>query len=554
LGSDSHTISRRRLIQLTAIAAAAAACTPVAPGQSPAPGAAARKGGIIRASTLGGLPKVLHPYVEPEGYTGPFVSSMTLMWASLVSIDYDKLEYRADPRGDLAKEMPKISADGKTFTFTLRDDIKWSDGKPITSADFLFAWQNASKQDNNWVGFDTTIDRIESFKTPDAKTVEITLKDKLARFLALNIVAAMVPVPKHIWEGKPWLDAVANPEVLKPSVVPGPYIAKELGAESHVYARNPNWWGKQPNLDGITYLNANPNTVLELLSTKQVEWAESFPPAQYEQATKIAHVNVYKWTGASGTYRCMQFNLARPNMKEKKFREALARSLRREDFIQFESGLAVPQYGFYTQGNKWRFDGAERYDFDLNKAKQVLQEAGYKLDGAVLKAPDGTPVKIEILYPTTSAPRAKMAPYAQQQWKQLGIDTVVTGLEFNAFVDKYQRQKDFDVVLSAFGATLDPDGSKSQFTTGGSQNAGGYSNKRVDQLFEDGAKEQDDVKRKAIYDELQKIAMDDLPQFFTTTLELFTAFDKKVKEVVPLKGGDILQENNAQFLDWWITE
>jgi peptide/nickel transport system substrate-binding protein len=554
LGIDSHTISRRRLIQLTAIAAAAAACQPIAPGQSASPGAAARKGGVIRASTLGGLPKVLHPYVESEGYTGPYVSAQTLMWASLVTVDYDKLEYRADPRGDLAKEMPKISADGKTFTFTLRDDIKWSDGKPITSADFLFAWQNASKKDNNWVGFDTTIDRIETFKTPDAKTVEITLKDKLARFLALNIVAAMTPVPKHIWEGKPWLDAVANPEVLKPSVVPGPYIAKELGAESHSYTRNPNWWGKQPNLDGITYLNANPNTVLELLSTKQVQWAESFPPAQYEQATKIEHVNVYKWTGASGTYRCMQFNLARPNMSEKKFREALARSMKREDFIQFENNLAVPQYGFYTQGNKWRFDGAERYDYDLNKAKQLLTDAGYKLDGAVLKDKDGKAVKIEVLYPTTSQPRAKMSAYAQQQWKQLGIETVVTGLEFNAFVDKYQRQKDFDVVMSAFGATLDPDGAKSQFVTDGSQNASGYSNKRVDQLFEDGAKEQDDAKRKTIYDELQKIAMDDLSQYFMTTLEVFTAFDKRVKEVVPLKGGDILQENNAQFLDWWITE
>ena len=550
------TLTRRRLIQMSAVTAAAVACQPVAPAspsESAAPTSAARKGGTLRTSTLGGLPKVLHPYPEPQNNTTPAADANNLIWANLLSIDYDKtLDWRADPKRDLAKDLPKISADGKTFTFTLRDDIKWSDGKPITSADFQFAWDQASKKENNWVSLTTVVDRIASFKTPDTKTVEVTLKEQLARFLALNIAAAISPMPRQVWEGKPWLDAAANPEVLKPSVVPGPYVIKEITAERATYARNPSWWGKAPNLDEVSFIGANPNTVLELLNTKQVEWAQSFPPAQYAQAKTIPHATVYEWSGATGSYRVMQFNLDRPNIKDKKFREALARSIRRDDLLQFEENLAVPQYGFYTNGSKWKFDGAEKYDFDLAKAKQLLTDAGYKLDAGVLKDSAGKAVKIDVLWPTTSAPRGKIATYAQQQWKQLGIDAVVTGMEFNAFVDRYQRQRDFDIAMGSFSAGLDPDGVTSQIQTGGSQNANGYSNKRVDELLPLGAKEQDDAKRKTIYDEIQKIVMDDLANYYMITLKNFTAFDKKVKDIVPFKGGDILRQNNLQVIDWWL--
>lgn len=560
MDTSPRALSRRRLIQVTAVTLAAAACQSVAPPVSSSPTvqpsatAAARKGGTLRTSTLGGLPKVLHPYPEAQNYTTPWSDSNVLTWAGLISVDYDKLDYVANPQKDLAKELPKISADGKTFTFTLRDDIKWSDGKPITSADFLFAWQQASKKENNYVGYTDLLARIESYKTPDAKTIEVTLKEKLARFLALGQAADISPVPKHIWEGKPWLDAAANPEVLKPSVVPGPYMIKEITAERATYARNPQWWGKSPNLDEVTFVGASPNTVLELLNTKQVDWAQSFPPAQYAQAKTIPHAAVFEWSGATGSYRVMQFNLARPNIKDKKFREALARSIRREDLLQFEENLAVPQYGFYTQGNKWRFDGAEKYEYDIAKAKQLLVDAGYKLEAGVLKAPDGKPVKIDVLWPTTSQPRGKIATYAQQQWKQLGIETVVTGMEFNAFVDRYQRQKDFDIAMGSFSSGLDPDGPKQQIVTGGTQNAMGYSNKRVDELLDDGAKEQDDTKRKAIYDEIQKIVMDELPIYNMITLKNFTAFDKKVKDIVPLKGGDIFRQNNRQFMEWWLEQ
>jgi peptide/nickel transport system substrate-binding protein len=197
----------------------------------------------------------------------------------------------------------------------------------------------------------------------------------------------------------------------------------------------------------------------------------------------------------------------------------------------------------------------ERYDFNLDRSRQLLQEAGFKLEGGVLTDQAGQPAKLEILWPTTSAPRGKMATYLQQQWRQLGIDVTVTGLEFNAFGDRSLRLKDFDVSLQTWGQNSpDPDDLKSQFATDGTQNAMGYSNPRVDELFETGAMEQDDARRKQIYDEIQAIVTDEMPQYAMTTLKNVTAFDKRVGGVQPLKGNDILTTNNLQVVDWFIAE
>src|SRR5581483_6234138 len=219
----------RSLYWLASLLLLLASCTSAAsPTQNP--GGASRKGGVLRVATLGGAPKVLHPYPEPQYNTTPLADALTLMESGLIDLNYDTLDYWVNPDYCLAKDMPVISPDGRTFTFTLRDDIKWSDGQPITSADFQFAWDNASKPENDFVGLDD-LERIASFTTPDPKTIVVTLKEPLARFLAMGIAAGIGPVPKHVWEGKPWLDPNGNPEILKPTVVSGPFIPKEISAE-----------------------------------------------------------------------------------------------------------------------------------------------------------------------------------------------------------------------------------------------------------------------------------------------------------------------------------
>jgi peptide/nickel transport system substrate-binding protein len=544
--------------------AIAAACGPAqtAPSPTTAPSgqttaqptaATARQGGTLRISTLGGLTKVFHPYPESQHNTTPHSDAWTLMSSGLIGIDWDKLDYVADQRRHMATALPTVSNGNKTYTFTLRPNLKWSDGRPITAGDFQFAWEQASKRENNWVSYGTVIPRIESFKA-EGMTITVTLKEALARLLALSTVNAIGPVPMHVWQGKSWLDAAANPELLKPTVVNGPFMPKDLGAEQHTFVKNPNWWGKAPNLNEVTFVNASPQTVLELLKTKQVEQAQSFPPAQVKEAKAISHATFYEWAGAVGSYRVMQFNLQRPVLADKKVREALSRAINRADLVQFEDDMAEPQFGLYPNKFGYANSAVEKYDFNMNRAKALLTEAGFTLNGGVLRDKAGQPVKLEILWPTTSQPRGKMATYAQQQWKELGIETTVTGMEFNAMVDRYSRLKDFDIVMGSFSQSgIDPDTINSQYRSDGSQNAGGYNNPRVDELLTQGANELDEAKRKSIYNEIQKLVVDDLPVYPMLTLKTFTIFDKRVTGVVPLKGGDILRQNNLQVLDWSLS-
>src|SRR5262249_14808870 len=148
---------------------------------------------------------------------------------------------------------------------------------------------------------------------------------------------------------------------------------------------------------------------------------------------------------------------------------------------------------------------------------------------------DGQPIKLTVYYPTSSAPRAKIATYMQQQYKELGIALDVRGLDFNAYTDQVQKNKDFDIALGGWGGgSIDPDESaKSLFITGGQQNFTGYSNPQVDQLYQQGSNELDETRRKQIYDQVQAQVVQDMPVYFIYSLESFSPASKKVQGIVP---------------------
>src|SRR5262249_49403692 len=139
----------------TAVPAAAQA----APTSVPASPTTVPSGPLVEAS-LANLSKTLHPYPDASSYTSSWIDVASVVWGGaegsggLLAFDWDTLDYRPA----MAKEMPKVSADGKTFTFTLRDDLKWSDGSPVSVDDFQFAYDQASREENGYVQLDIVQD------------------------------------------------------------------------------------------------------------------------------------------------------------------------------------------------------------------------------------------------------------------------------------------------------------------------------------------------------------------------------------------------------------
>ncbi len=538
--------------------AAPAAASPAA--QAASSGSSA-SGALVRAE-LGSLAKTLHPYPDDSSYTSTWTDIAALIWGGgpggfghggLIMFNWDKLQYEPG----MAKDLPKVSNGGKTYTFTLRDDVKWSDGSPVTVDDFLFAWENASKKENAWVGWDQTQD-VESFKAPDKSTIEVTLKQAKPGDVGLGLANLISPVPSKVWKGKPWNDPTANPEILTPSVVMGPYKIQEFKiAERAVLTAIDTYFYGKPKIQRIEFVPAGqPTVVFEMLRSGKANWVPQLPPALFKDAKADPNINAFNWTAANAGYRLLQFNLARPVFKDKAFREALSRSLNRADMIDVaEEGLGTAQYSFITPANtKWTNPNVEKYDFDVAKAKQLLEQAGYKKQGDKLIGKDGQPVKIQVIYPTTSSPRAKIATYMQQQYKDLGIELEVKGVDFNAYTDTVSKRQDFDIALGSYGGgDIDPDlSSKAQLISDGQQNRQTYGNPKVDDLFKQGQNELDEAKRKQIYNDIQKLVADDLPSFYLYSYQSPTAASKKVQGMTPTKG-DRLYYNDAT-LAWSVAQ
>ncbi|MBV9893999.1 MAG: ABC transporter substrate-binding protein [Chloroflexi bacterium] len=535
----------------TSTAAPAAAAT-----SAPAPAAS---GQTLTIASLANLSKTLHPYPDAASYTQSWTDIAILLWGGhgaggLLAFDWDNLEYKPA----MATDMPKVSADGKTYTFTLRNDLKWSDGSPITVDDFQFAWDNASKPENNFVGLDD-LTEIASFKTAaDTRTIEVTLNEQKARDVALGIASTVSPIPKKVWDGKAWNDTSANPEILNPSVVLGPYKVQDFKiAEGATFTPVSTYPGGQPKIPQLEILpGQQPTVAYEELKSGRANYAPNIPPAQYAEAKANPDLNMVEWTAANASYRALEFNTARPFLSDKRVREALARAVSRQDVLDVaEGGLATPQDSFIQPTNtKWVNPNVEPYDLDMNRAKQLLADAGYTLSGSSLMGKDGQPVKLQVLYPTSSAPRAKIATYLQQQYKQLGIEIEVKGLDFNAYTDQVSHQRDFDISLATYGGgSLDPElGPRAQLITGGQQNVTGYSNPQVDQLFKQGSTELDDAKRKQIYDQVQQLVNADLPSHYLYALKAFSPVSKKIQGVVAHKG-DRLDYDDA-LLSWSVAQ
>jgi len=508
--------------------------------------------------SLSNLSKTLHPYPDGASYTDSWITVSALLWGGgfgggqLLSFDWDSLTYLPA----MARALPAVSADGKTYTFTLRDDVKWSDGTPVTVDDFTFAYDNARDPANGYVQLGVVQD-IASFRAPDSHTLEVTLAEAKPADVALGIASSIVPVPRRVWQGKPWNDASANPEILNPSVVLGPFRQREYDvAVRGVFVPVETYYRGAPKVPEVQLLPAQqPTVAYQMLSSGRANWAPHIPPSQYQDTRANPDLTTYRWDAANAQYRVVEFNLRRPFLSDHRVREALARALSRSDILDVaEQGLGSPAYGFIAPANtKWLNPHLEHYDVDVARAKRLLADAGYTLRGQQLIGKDGQPVTLVAYYPTSSAPRGKLATYMQQQYKELGIELDVRGLDFSAYTDQVFTKRDFDISLGTYGGgQIDPDlSAKPQFVTGGQQNVTGYSNPRVDQLYKEGANQLDEARRKQIYDEIQKTVVDDLPDYFVYSLVSWSVAAKKVQGIVARKSADL--SYNDALLSWSVA-
>ncbi len=446
-----------------------------------------------------------------------------------------RLLYRDPVRLDwkplAALGMPQLDNEGRKFTFTLREDLRWSDGSSITSADYIFAFNNALLPENKFPRM-TELRRI-NVTGPDLRTLVFTFDDRYAT--ALQTLSLIEPLPAKVWSRYPFAAPDRNPEIIRPTVVSGPYRPDQSGLS---FSPVLGFTAGRPNLDRINLkLLANMDELYDSLRTGVINWTfHALPGGWLNQFRENNSVSVYRWTPLDSGRRYIGYNLDNSFLQSKAVRQALNRVLDVRSLIAaVENGLASEQIGFLPVSNEYALKGANPGRFSVRATRDGLATLGYsqREPGDKLNDPFGRPVlSLELIYPDRSPEAEAIAVYLRQQYQQLGLNVNLNKLDSATYQKRRSEgQYDLEIGLSLQSGAADADDFKSQLVSRGGQNFGGYSNPQVDSLFAEGlrlASDSDAFRRRQVYERLQQLVVDDAPYFFLYTLQAYTVMSNNV--------------------------
>jgi len=358
-----------------------------------------------------------------------------------------------NPIPNLVTEIPStenggISEDGKTITLKLRDDIKWSDGTPITSADFKFTYDMVLS-DSNAVSSRSPYDLITAFETPDERTVSLTFENPYAPWLAqlFSGIAGISIIPAHVLQ--PVFDEAGTIDTAEwnkaPTVGCGPFVFTEW--ESGSFARfvaNENFWLGRPKLDEI-FFRFVPDDASQIAALKAGD-GDIGTFFAYSDVPELEAAGITILNSFSGYNEGWYFKLhpepqkgtpVHPALTDVRVRQAIAMGFNRQklvdDLLLGLTGVAATDW----DNSPWVDPSIEPYPYDPEKAMALLDEAGWvDTNGDGTRDKDG--VELVLKYGTTNREvRQDTQAVAQQDLAQIGVKLDIQSFDADIFFASY---------------------------------------------------------------------------------------------------------------------
>ena len=433
--------------------------------------------------------------------------------------------------GELAESW-QVSADKKTITFKLKPNLKWADGKPLTSADALFTWQLVT-DDKTGSPYAEDYKLISKAETPDALTFKVTYKAPYAP--AFESWAGLQILPKHLLAGQDIHTTSFSHQPVGSSYYK---LDSWRNGERITMTRNPSSVLGQARIDKlVTRLIPDSSAQFLELMADNID-SMGLSPITYSRVVPSrpdlqAKLNLYKELGNGYIY--LGFNLKHKPFDDKRVRLAINYAIDKQEIIDgVYLGLGINIASPYKPGTRWSNPDLKPYAYDPMKARALLKEAGYvdtNNDGILER--DGKPFSFEILT-NQNKEREKSALLIQRRLKEIGIDVKIRSLEWASFIGRFIKTGDFDVVVLGWSLGLDPDqyGIWHSSQQGGDKfNFIGYNNPKVDKLLEEGRLELDVEKRTKIYHEFSKILLEDSPIVYLSAGYGLLAINKRVQGI-----------------------
>ncbi|MGR8007004.1 ABC transporter substrate-binding protein [Streptomyces hypolithicus] len=396
----------------------------------------------------------------------------------------------------LAAELPEVTDDGRTYTYTLRQGVKFSDGKPFTSEDVVFTYETIlDKKTNN--ASKTELDAVEDVRAEGDHKVVFTLKYSYAPFAERTVLPI---APEHAAGGQ---DVNSGPFTTKP-VGTGPYVLTGWSkGEKLSFAANPRYWGGVPRVKKFTMAIIKDDDVRATrLRTGDLDGA-TLPP-NLAKAFRDADGKV-TYAAKSFDYRTVTLPTHNKVAGDRDVRRALDVAVDRQAMVdRILEGAGKPAYGPVPTDSPWFTKGTER-SHDPAGAKKVLDEAGWKPGPDGIRVKNGVRAEFPLWYVSGDKLRQDHALAYASDAKKAGIDIKTQAGTWEVIMPRMKQ----DAVLAGGGAPGDPDFDQYtllQSTLAGDafNNMAQYDNPAVDQALKAGRESGEKAERKAAYDTIQR--------------------------------------------------
>jgi peptide/nickel transport system substrate-binding protein len=483
--------------------------------------------------------KTITPLASSDAYASD-VQSYVL--ESLLSRDPDTLEWQ----GLIARDW-QVSEDGLTFTFHLRDDVKFSDGKPLTADDVAFTYDFIMNPKIAAPRERAYYEKLASVRANGPLEVVFVYKEPY--YNALDLAGGLAIMPRHFYE--PYLN---DPDTFNQSkgllLGSGPYRLKDPKGWTPdtgivELERNPRYWGPvRPSFERLLWrIIGNDSARLTTYRNRDID-AYGARPVEYKKllddGALMARSQHFEYMSPTAGYNYIGWNQQRDG-KPSRFADARVRQAmtyltdRQRIVDEIFLGYGEPAVSPFSPRSKQHDTSLDPHPFDVTKAQALLKEAGYedRNGDGVLEGPNDTPFSFDLVYFQDSEDTKRMVLLLKDLYARAGIELKPKPSEWAVMLDLINR-RDFDAITLGWTSGIETDiyqiFHSSQTVTGG-DNFVNYVNPELDQLIDTARATVDESKRMPLWQRCEQILFADQPYTFLTRRKSLVFIDQRLHNV-----------------------
>lgn len=444
-------------------------------------------------SIVVGIPQDIEDSLDPHAAVAAGTEEI------LFNIYEGLLKY--DENGNLIDAVASAhtaSDDGKTYTFTLRDGVKFHDGSTVTLDDVIYSIERSAD-----VGVSTSAFlNVAEINKLDDKTIEVVLAEPDTEFLCY-MTTAIIPA--------------SNEDPAKNAIGTGPYkFVSRSPQENIILEKNEEYWGEPAHLDQVTLkIVSDANAIVTNLKSGAIDMYCRLTTVQAAEVESVCDI----YEGTMNLVQAMYLNNAVEPLNDVRVRQALAYAINEQEVLDLTSdgkGTIIGTSMIPAFEKYYLPELADAYPQDVEKAKELLAEAGY---------PDGFDLTITV--PSNYQPHIDTAQVLVEQLKQAGVNAEIQLIEWDSWLSDVYSDRNYQAtVVGVDASVLTPKALLERFNSAAGNNFVNYQNDEYDELFAKATSTTNDEEVTESYLELERLLSEDCANVYIQDMANLVALNK----------------------------